>query len=226
MKLFIYAMEKEASPLLQSSLILSKEQLGYCRYFLLEHEGIRFALAISGIGKAFASAAMAAVIERHGDEIDEIYNLGVGGSVSKDVDIGGFVASRCCVEHDLDTSAIGDPIGMISGIEIVEIPCDSKLIEKAKNAAAIEGFPLMDAIISSGDTFIEDPQEIRRVVDTFHSLSLDMESAPFAHIAYVYHKPFVAIRCISDNGDGGEYAKNLPMCVERLTKLSIALLRS
>ena len=38
-----------------------------------------------------------------------------------------YVVSTKLYEHDLDTTPVGDPYGLISGINIVEIPSDTGL---------------------------------------------------------------------------------------------------
>lgn len=62
---------------------------------------------------------------------DRIVNTGVAGSLSTSLNIGDIVVSDYVVEHDMDTSPLGDPVGMISVINIVDIPADGELAEKS-----------------------------------------------------------------------------------------------
>ena len=225
MKLFIYAMEKEAAPFLDKVLFTKKRKLGYATVYEAFKGDKSFLIAISGIGKAFAAGALSAILTAYEGQIDEIYNLGVGGSLSdKEAPVFSFVVSKAFYEHDLDTSAIGDPVGMISGINVIEIPASEELGGKVVAAVTTLGYPSYRGIISSGDTFFSDPKDYERVRNWNGATCIDMESAPFGHIAYVYDVPFVSVRCISDAGDGGEYAINLPRCCEQLCDLALALI--
>ena len=53
------------------------------------------------------------------------------------VSVGDVVVSRGLVQHDMDTSAVGDPKGFISGMNLITIPATEKLVnlvvEKAKH---------------------------------------------------------------------------------------------
>lgn len=52
-----------------------------------------------------------------------------------------------------------------------------------------------------------------------------MESAPFGQIAYVYNVPFLAVRCVSDTGDGSEYATNLESCCLEIRDLALEIIK-
>ena len=58
----------------------------------------------------------------------------------------------------------------------------------------------------SGDQFI-DPNYIVKIMSNFEDvLSVDMEGAELAHVAYVFNVPFLIVRSISDivNNEGNE----------------------
>lgn len=226
MDLLIYAAEYETAPILKEVEVLSYERLGYTKLFRCAYLGKTFLLGVSGIGKAFAAAALSAILTKCGDEIDSIYNLGVGGSLeAKEAPIFSFVTSKCLYEHDLDTSAIGDPVGLISGINLIEIPADKALSEKASKAAKRLGAPIVSAVISSGDVFYDKKEDKERIRNQFGSLCVDMESAPFGQIAYVYQKPYLAVRCISDAGDGGQFYENLEKSCALLKDFALELIK-
>ena len=87
---------------------------------------------------------------------------------------------------------------MVSGINQIRFHGDSKLMEAFEGILKEENVPYCKAVISSGDAFLLDPKKKNAIVQEFGSLCLDMESAPFAQIAYVFHKPYLAVRFISD----------------------------
>ena len=78
--------------------------------------------AVCGIGKVFAAMCAQTMILLYSP--DRIINTGVAGSLSTKLNIGDIAVSDFVVEHDMDTSPLGDPVGMISGINIVDIPAD------------------------------------------------------------------------------------------------------
>ena len=64
-----------------------------------------------GIGKVNAAMSAQFVIDRH--RPDWIVNAGVAGSFL-DLPIGTVVLAKGFVQHDVDTTAMGDPIGISS----------------------------------------------------------------------------------------------------------------
>ncbi len=226
MKLFIYAMQPEAKPFLDLVSIKKTRKLGYTTVYEVSKDGRDFLIATSGIGKAFASGALAAILTAYEGQIDEVYNLGIGGSIDASIaPVFSFVVSKALYEHDLDTSEIGDPFGFISGIEIIEIPASEILANRVIEKAHALNLQAEKAVITSGDTFFGKKEDYERVHAWNGAICFDMESAPFGQIAYVYQVPYVAVRCISDAGDGGEYAKNKPHACGLLKDLALALVK-
>lgn len=215
----LFAMEKECTELLRKVKVLREDRLGFTKVYEAETEGIPFLIGVSGIGKGFASAAVAGIANKY--LVDAFLNVGVAGSQDKTrADIFSVVIGSSYVEHDLDTSAIGDPVGLVSGINIVELPSSPACVGALEKAAEELGIPYTHGVISSGDTFIADKFKKRAATETFGSLSLDMESAPYAQIAYVYGISFASARVISDcEHPEYEYAEN----VEKASSIASAL---
>ena len=61
-------------------------------------------------------------------------NTGIAGSLDANIDIGDMVISTDAVEHDMDASIFGDPIGQVPRMDTFSFPADSELVEKAKAA--------------------------------------------------------------------------------------------
>ena len=225
--IFLFAMEKEAAPLLEASKILSKRHSGYTCIMDCQHQDVLFHVVISGIGKGFAAAAMTAI--HYEFDHPEVFNFGVAGTLDDQVaPIGSAVISSSFVEHDLDTSQIGDPVGLVSGINRVDLPASPQLMARVSNACKQVNISCALGKISSGDTFFapNDPRK-KEAIDRFHPLSIDMESAPFAQIAFVYQIPFVAIRLISDaHHPETEYMENMPMCTANIYRIASKVLLS
>ena len=224
---FLFAMEKEAIPLFKASTVISKRRSGYASIYECQYDNIPFSVVISGIGKGFAAAAMT-VIHYEFDH-PEVYNFGVAGTLDDiAAPILSAVISSSFVEHDLDTSQIGDPVGLVSGINRIDLPASPQLMMKVSNACKQANISCALGKISSGDTFFApiDPRK-KEVIERFHPLSIDMESAPFAQIAYVYNIPFVAVRLISDaHHPETEYVENMGRCAENIYRIACKVLLS
>ena len=108
------------------------------------------------------------------------------------------------VQHDMDTSPLGDPKGMISGINMVKIPADkvvSDTLATSVTAAADNNSRLYRGIIASGDKFVANAGEKQYISELFGACACEMEGAAIGQTAYINGIPFGAIRAISDNGD-------------------------
>jgi|SRR5574344_118879 len=204
MDCFLVAMESEAAYLLHKSQVKAVKQAGFAKISLCSLAGKDFLLAVTGIGKAFASSATTSVCLLY-PEVSSLINIGVAGSLdSKTVPLFSSVIATSLVEHDLDTSAIGDPKGLVSGINLVNLPVDQALRKKMLNSAEDLGLSPLSGVISSGDAFYADQANKKRIHEEFASLCSDMEAAPMAQVAYVFHKPFACLRVISDADNAAE----------------------
>lgn len=177
-------------------------------------------VAKCGIGKVFASLCAGAMILKY--RPDCIINSGVAGGVSRKLDIGDIAVAKDVVQHDMDTTALGDPKGLISGINIVKIPCDNSLSAKMLTAAAASGIPSMLGTLATGDQFCakgsEALEEMRR---EFNPLTTDMEGGAIGQVCYVNSVPFTVIRALSDRADENadtDYAENLKKSSENSFK--------
>jgi adenosylhomocysteine nucleosidase len=118
--------------------------------------------------------------------------------------IGDVVVSTDAVEHDFDTTALGDPPGYISRMDTSVFKADEgilKIFENFKDDNAFE-YNVYLGRIGSGDRFISSKEEKDRIWNTFGAYAADMEGAAIAHTCYLNKIPFVVIRSISDNADG------------------------
>ena len=109
---------------------------------------VNLIVAQCGIGKVFAALCAQTMILRF--HPDFVLNIGVGGSLSEQLNIADVGVARAVVQHDMDTSGLGDPPGMVSGINVIEFPCDAALIEGLTSAAASLGVHTQTGVIASG----------------------------------------------------------------------------
>jgi len=88
--------------------------------------GVPFYEAAPGIiacagGVSKVNAAMAAEILCLKYGVDMIVNAGVAGCLTE-IPTGSLVVAEDFVQHDVDTSAIGDPVGLVSTVNRVSFP--------------------------------------------------------------------------------------------------------
>ena len=156
--------------------------------------------AVCGIGKVFAAMCAQTMILRYTP--DCVINIGVAGTVSKGLKVLDIaVADRVC-QHDMDTSPLGDPVGLISGINQIYFPTDTALVQVIAAAAEAKGVHTVVGTIASGDQFIHTQEKKDWIHDTFRAAAAEMEGGSIGHVCTVNGVPFAVLRTISD-GDGG-----------------------
>jgi adenosylhomocysteine nucleosidase len=156
--------------------------------------------AVCGIGKVFAAICAEAMIIKYNPDV--IINTGVAGTLTDKLSIADVAISTGLVQHDMDTSFLGDPVGLISGINVVEFKADDKTREIIKASVEEIGINYVEGVIASGDQFIADKSVKQRIIENFGAVACEMEGGSMAQVCYVNKVPFCAIRSISDTADG------------------------
>lgn len=158
-------------------------------------------LSVCGPGKINAALCAQSLILHYHPEW--ILNLGVAGAGDTTVSIGDMVIATAAVQHDMDTSPIGDPVGLVSKINLVEIPCDASLRARlVKAASAVQGVKVHEGVIATGDQFINSGEVRSRIHRLFNAKAVEMEGGAVAHACYVHGVPCGVLRSISDQADG------------------------
>ncbi len=158
-------------------------------------------LAVCGPGKINAALCAQSMIQAYHPEW--VLNLGVAGAGAEGVSIGDMVIATAAVQHDCDTSPIGDPVGLVSKINLVELPCDAALRARlVKAAKALGDVNVHEGIIATGDQFINKGDVRKRIHDLFDAKAVEMEGAAVAHACYMHGVPCGVLRSISDQADG------------------------
>ncbi len=197
----IGAMSVEVEALIQQLEDRQEKKIGMDVFVSGKLFGREAVLAVCGPGKVNAALCTQSMILHYQPEW--ILNLGVAGAGDATVSIGDMVIAEAAVQHDMDTSPIGDPIGLVSKINLVEIPCDAALREKLVRAArAVEGVRVHTGIIATGDQFIHSGDVRSRIHGLFHAKAVEMEGGAVAHACYVHGVPCGVLRSISDQADG------------------------
>ncbi len=161
-------------------------------------------LAVCGPGKVNAALCTQQMIFAWNP--DWVLNIGVAGAADPSLHIGDLVVGTAAVQHDMDTSPMGDPIGYVSKVGLVEFPCDGKLRARLTAAArAVPGVRVTEGIIATGDQFVNQPERTAWIRETFHAAAVEMEGAAVAHACFSLGIPCGILRSISDgaNDDSG-----------------------
>ena len=174
-------------------------------------------IAVSGVGKVNAAICTQTMILNFNPSC--IINSGVAGGLEPSLSICDVVVANSVVQHDMDTSPLGDPVGYISGLDIVDIPCDNDICQALFQSAQENGIHSLTGKIASGDQFINSSSKKEWLSKTFDAFACEMEAAAIGHVAYKNGVPFGILRSISDNADGSShvsYTEFVNMAAENL----------
>jgi adenosylhomocysteine nucleosidase len=185
-------------------------------------------VAVSGVGKVNAAVCTQTMIMKYSPSM--IINTGVAGGIGSGIEICDIVVATSVVQHDMDTTPVGDPLGFISGIDIVEIPCSELISEKLVQAAnKLDKVKVYSGIIATGDKFINKTEDIRFIGDNFNAIASEMEGASIGQVCYINGVDFGVVRTISDGGDEAshlDFPKFLQIAVKGSIELMINFLNS
>ena len=187
--------------------------------------GKRVAVAKCGIGKVFAAICAQTLILNYSPDL--IVNTGVGGALRSGITTGDIVIADSLCQHDMDTSAIGDPKGLVSGINMIYFDADKRAVDILLASAGELGLKATKGRIASGDKFIASKEDKARIIADFSADACEMEGCAIAQTAYVNGTPFAVVRAISDSADGEatmDYPTFLPIAARNSTNLTLALI--
>ncbi len=185
-------------------------------------EGVSVVLAVCGVGKVFAAMAAQTMIIHYG--VRAVINTGVAGTLSDALSIGDIALAENVVQHDMDTSPIGDPVGLISGLNLVYMPADAALADTIADVIGGMGIRCVRGTVASGDVFVADSGKKTYIRDTFGAVACEMEGAAIGQVCTVNRIPFAVIRAISDGGNE-EATMDYPTFVQIAAAKSAAVVR-
>ncbi len=197
----IGAMEEEVALLKEAMDIDTTEtyaSMSFCKGNLCGKEVV---VVKSGIGKVNAAICAQILVDKF--NVDVLINTGIAGSLDADINIGDMVISTDAVQHDMDASIFGDPIGQIPRMDTFSFPADENLVKKAVEAN-LETNPDIQTFtgrVVSGDQFVSSREVKEKLVTNFAAKCTEMEGAAIAHAAYLNKVSYVIIRAISDKAD-------------------------
>ena len=163
--------------------------------------GVPFFEAAPGIlacagGVSKVNAAMAAEIFCLKYGVDLILNAGVAGCAT-DLPTGSLVVASEFVQHDVDTTAVGDPIGLVSTVNQVAFPTWQP--ERCVSLLKEQGVSSVTGRIATGDWFAVKGSRAEWIRDTFSPLLVEMEGGAIAQVCLRNGVRFVSVKSVSDH---------------------------
>lgn len=148
----------------------------------------------SGISKVNAAMGAEILCLKYG--VDMILNAGVAGCAT-DLATGSLVVPSEFIQHDVDTTAIGDPIGLVSTVNRVEFPTwePERCVEILKSL----GVAASTGRVATGDWFAVKCRRAEWIRDTFSPLLLEMEGCAIAQVCLRNGVKFAALKSVSDH---------------------------
>ena len=131
----IYAMTGEIESLLTKENAEPLQTVAGVSFYRIRPDVIA---CIGGVGKVNAAMAAQLLISLY--KPDLVLNAGVAGCF-ENVPIGTLVLAEGFLQHDVDTSPLGDPVGLVSTVNRVIFPTSE--LEKARAAMELSGLPAL-----------------------------------------------------------------------------------
>lgn len=194
----IGAMNKETEGIHQKMDISHVETICSARTVVGNMHGHEIVCMTSNPGKVNAALCTQTMIMAY--QPDVILSTGVAGGY-KTLRINDLVIAQSLVQHDLDTTPLGDPLGYVYGLDVVNISTTDWVREKLESTAVSLGEKPVCGVFATGDQFISSNKKIDKIYKTFHAVAFEMESAAIACACLRAGVDFGAFRIISDNGD-------------------------
>jgi 5'-methylthioadenosine/S-adenosylhomocysteine nucleosidase len=167
----------------------------------------------SGVGKT-----QSAMVSQHLIDLvhpDRLIFTGVAGGLTDELDIGDMVIGDRTVQHDLDVTQMGFPLGQVPYTQYRFLAADPALVALAEQVEPVHGRSATGLILT-GDQLIGSATVRDRLTSIFGGLAVEMEGASVALVAAVNDVPFLLLRTISDRSDESvlDFAEILPVAAE------------
>ena len=157
-------------------------------------EGVPTIVCCCGVGKVNAAIHTQILIDRFKPDI--LIQNGSAGSLSSDVGYFDLVVGSELVYHDMQTWVLDqfDPLQTV-------YTADPQLVQIAAKAAG----SCKIGRIATGDWFVSEGVDRKRIAAETGALCVEMEGCAVAHTATLNNVPFVVLRAISDMADGSAH---------------------
>ncbi|MDE5772712.1 MAG: 5'-methylthioadenosine/adenosylhomocysteine nucleosidase [Ruminococcus sp.] len=190
----IGAMPSELADIRKTLGEAEKRKVSGFEFFVNEYKGKTIVNACCGIAKVNAALCTQVMIDNFSP--DCVINTGIAGGMNTDVKVCDIVISTEVLPHDLDPHFLNDYPPYCAVFR-----ADENLIESAEKVCAEFSVKSFRGRIVSGEAFISSNEVKADIQKRFSPHAVDMESAAVGHCCYLNEKPYVSVRCISDNAD-------------------------
>ena len=201
----LIAAQRELKAFLEAGSEITEIMVGVRPMYRTEMYGHEVYAVQTGYGEIDAAAGTQLLITYTGCEI--VLNFGVVGALVPELRVEDLFVVRRALHYDYDVSQL-DPVKKYQYEEFEDefIPLDEGLIQ-----LVTEEMPeIRQVSVASGDKFVVDPEEKRRLASLGCQIC-ELEIAAIARICFRNQVRCLSIKCISDtfDGDGGDYNKNV-----------------
>ena len=183
----ICAMDEEAKGLISDIGNCTVHVVGNFKFYEGTLCGQNVVVSGCGVGKVCAATVTAVAIEKFAPEL--VINSGVAGGTPP-LNQGDMVIPEKSVEHDY----------YAPDEQTVYYMSDKKVSAALKKACVKLGYPVKTCTIATGDSFIDKPEKVAELKQTFNAEAFDMESAAIAKTCRMFGVKCALVRSISDNG--------------------------
>lgn len=211
----IFAQKEELDAFLSKIELLNKNRIQEVLFYEGSVGEIECVLVESGIGKVNAARTTQLLIDSY--PVSTIFNVGVAGSIRKEVGIEEIVVGDKLIQYDFDITAFNHELGYIPEIGTY-IESDRELVALAKRVPT----PMKVHIgnIASADTFLTDPVKGEEIAQRFNAFCVEMEGAAIAQVCYLSKMPFLIIRSMSDSPMEGDNKKTYDELLETTSEMA------
>lgn len=161
---------------------------------------VQVVAAVCGVGKVFAAVCAQTMIMKY--DVDMMINVGVAGSLTRDLGVLDVAIADKVVQHDMDTTPLGGPYGLISGINEIFFSTDQTMRQLLVECLKEDGISYKIGTIATGDQFIATEEKRNWIREHFDAIAAEMEGGSIGHVCYVNQIPFAILRSISDSEGG------------------------
>lgn len=161
-------------------------------------DGMAVAIAATGICKVNAAITAQMLIDRFG--VTHILMVGVAGGMDPRLGVHALAFSERLAQHDVNPLWLRHRPMPENGY----FPGDPWMLAVCKKLNDADKFlyPAFFGTMVSGEQFIADEGR-QEIIDAWHPLCVDMESAAAAQACLANDIPFLAIRAVSDTAETG-----------------------
>lgn len=213
--------DREVAPFLESlreNTVTEKAMLKFHQGRLGDIEAV---VLYSGVCKVNAAVAAQLLIDLF--QVDCIINAGTAGGMDPALKIFDTVIATETDYHDVEPHIL---TGFHPWLEQPGFSCDEQLLKLSRIAAEKLPYRIVWGKMVTGEAFITDDGRAE-ILKAHAPLTVDMETAAVAHVAYVNRVPFLSVRCITDTADHsgtGYFEENCPKASAIARDVTLAIL--